>query len=871
MADIRCTNCGKNNPDFLDVCQFCQTPLKPESMVHIGENPVKKNTGELEPILPQWLKDVRQQARDSAEADAAEEASKPKVQKSEAPDLLAGLASQGRADDDEIPDWLASINPVTKPTPVETPSPAPETDFFAQFNKSEPKPAPMSEPTPENVPSWMSGATETPQAAEEKDELSEWLAKASEESNVPIEVESDSPDWMNQSDTPSYSFKEPAPPQKEEDLGWLHTLEDSSKEGAQPIGQEQMPFESPQIPSDGGDLGWLNRLGGEAVTPSQPEQASSPAPSDDLNWLNDLGGVEAAASNQSAQAEPAAQQEDLSWLNALGGASDTDAQESTSTPAPQADNLDWLNNLGGQDVRPFEEKPASGDLGWLKNLDSQPAEEAPPESASPFVRRRTGSLEEDAKNNPMPDWLKDATQEPSMPPPGAISEWFRDANADAAPPSAPQPASADSNLFNASGDSQSLSNQDVDSLFSVDMPEWLSRPEQGATETPSQPGALLGGDSLVPADLPSWVQSMRPVESVIAETTGAENPPTEREGPLAGLSGVIPIAPIGSSRRPKAISLKLQASDEQQAGAELLERILSSETNPKTPGAQITITTPLALRWLLTGLFLVVLGAMAYLRSVSMPVSAILPEEVTAVSSTIARLPQNSLILVVIDYEPALASEMEAVSGPMLDQLALSTRARLAFISTSPNGTALVRRLLTNTGISVPAPNGLDYKQGENYINLGYLPGGFSGVREFIESPNTIKPQAGVTNFTDYAAVLVLTDHAESGRVWVEQLEARKQADTTFFSFQPLLFAASAQAGPMLKPYFSSDQITGMVSGLADAVQYEFINNSRPGIARRYWDSYGVGILMAVVSIVIGGLWNFVSGLRARRGRGEAG
>ena len=70
MADIRCPNCGKNNPDILDVCQFCQTPLKPQSTLRIGQSPTKKNTGELESVLPDWLRDVRQQARDSAEADA---------------------------------------------------------------------------------------------------------------------------------------------------------------------------------------------------------------------------------------------------------------------------------------------------------------------------------------------------------------------------------------------------------------------------------------------------------------------------------------------------------------------------------------------------------------------------------------------------------------------------------------------------------------------------------------------------------------------------------------------------------------------------------------------------------------------------------
>jgi len=79
MADIRCSHCGRNNPDFLDVCQFCQSPLKSESMLHIGDKPTKKTTGELEPILPEWLRDVRQQGRDSAEEDAAQADAQPKV------------------------------------------------------------------------------------------------------------------------------------------------------------------------------------------------------------------------------------------------------------------------------------------------------------------------------------------------------------------------------------------------------------------------------------------------------------------------------------------------------------------------------------------------------------------------------------------------------------------------------------------------------------------------------------------------------------------------------------------------------------------------------------------------------------------------
>jgi hypothetical protein len=364
---------------------------------------------------------------------------------------------------------------------------------------------------------------------------------------------------------------------------------------------------------------------------------------------------------------------------------------------------------------------------------------------------------------------------------------------------------------------------------------------------------------------------MRPVESVISDAPSVEGQPTEREGPLAGLRGVIPVAPIGSSRRPKAISLKLQASDEQQSAAGILEQVLAAEVNPRPLRTSSVVASQQNLRWALTALFLLVLSVMVFVNTQSMPISASLPVAVSNASNAVVSLPPNSSVLIVIDYEPALAGEMEAVSGPLLDQLALSSRPRLNFISTSANGSALVSRLLMNTGVGLPAPNGLDYKTGVDYFNLGYLPGGSSGVLEFVEFPSSAIPNVNNVNvFSEFAAVIVLTDHAESGRVWVEQLDARKQLDPSLVN-QSLLVVASAQAGPLLQPYVSSGQITGMVSGLSDAARYEYVNNSRPGLARRYWDSFGVGILLAILSITLGGLWGLVSGRRARRAEAELG
>jgi hypothetical protein len=244
--------------------------------------------------------------------------------------------------------------------------------------------------------------------------------------------------------------------------------------------------------------------------------------------------------------------------------------------------------------------------------------------------------------------------------------------------------------------------------------------------------------------------------------------------------------------------------------------------------------------------------------------------DIGAMAKTIQGIPESVPVLVVMDYEPALAGEMEAVAGPLLDQIVATRKPNLTFISTSPTGSALTERLLARTNISKSAPNGLGYQLNSQYFNIGYLPGGSAGVRGFVEQPKTMMPLVNVNLFSDFAAVIIISDHAESGLVWIEQIQLAKQTNSALAS-QPLLVAASAQAGPLLQPYVSSKQVNGMVSGLSDAARYEFMNNSRPGIARSYWDAFGVGLLMAILSIVLGSLWSLFAGIRARRAEAELG
>jgi len=145
-------------------------------------------------------------------------------------------------------------------------------------------------------------------------------------------------------------------------------------------------------------------------------------------------------------------------------------------------------------------------------------------------------------------------------------------------------------------------------------------------------------------------------------------------------------------------------------------------------------------------------------------------------------------------------------------------------------------------------------------------------VRAFAQDPAAVSPFAfdgspawsspalqGVQGFIDFAAILVLTDTAETGKVWIEQAGPLRGA-------APMVIAASSQTGPLLHPYFQSGQINGLFTGLYDSAVIEQINAGRPGTARRYWDAYNLGMMFAVAFILGGGLFSLVTGLRERGG-----
>jgi hypothetical protein len=982
MADmIKCPVCGESNPKEFEFCQYCQSRLQPltgplkgaDAPIKPGSAPTKKSTADLEPILPQWLRDARSSARDASEGDLPQTPQQSKLSPRPSPsassasqDLLAGLSAQSDDDDEETPDWLANITggaPTSKKPKGES----------ADVRWVELGGAKDSAPESE-TPSWMQELTPLEPQSGQQSGLNDWMREASGASQQPADESpdwlrqmaagdggklfddstdtftpadsSDTPDWLRQMraadsnsqndvtlpDLPANTFNA-APADESPD--WLRSLgaaDSSTQNNSAPDWLNSLDSQSKTVP-DAPD--WLSSLGAADSGVQGDDALFGNAAPDAPDWLRSLDANAGATSNVA----PAQSSDTPDWLSSLGaadsGAQNDDAMfdsvaptasdtpdwmrsletPSAATSAQSSDTPDWLSSLGAadsvaqnNDAMFGSATPAASDTpDWLQGLGSETPSATPtPAVNDDWLKGAQGGASQPAQSDQlseadMPSWLAGASTPASLPPAaepqkdtesaalGDVPSWLKAA----APQSsiyddlrAPQPAApvapSDSSSSGWTSAFKSLdpalpaqsepaaaftadSSGSADSLF-TDMPDWLS----GAVETPAlsaAPETKPAEDTIEASQLPSWVQAMRPVDTGVAQiaATSGRSQTLEARGAFAGLQGALPAAPsYAPTSKPKTYSLKLQATGEQLSQAALLEQILAAETSPVPIASFSTLRTSNILRWSLAFIFFAMAFAVLSMRTqiFSLPVGV--PFEIDTAIQAVQFIPEDAPVLVAFDYEPARVGEMEAVAGPLFDNLTLFHRPRLTFIATNENSSLLADRFMLTGPMAAHTKNGLQY------LNLGYLPGGQMGIRAFAQNPRAAAPfdvtfapawdsvqLQDVKSFSQFAAFILVTDSSDAARVWIEQT-------TSVRGTVPIVVIASAQAAPMIQPYYASGQIKGLVSGLQGGAVFEQSNAGRPGTARAYWDAYSIGMLIAAALIVFGGLWNLFLSSRDR-------
>jgi hypothetical protein len=397
-------------------------------------------------------------------------------------------------------------------------------------------------------------------------------------------------------------------------------------------------------------------------------------------------------------------------------------------------------------------------------------------------------------------------------------------------------------------------------LGDLGLPDWLGDVEPIEDEPAS--ASQEGSSDLAPATLPNWLEAMRPVDTFrsVVEIEPEDDQAVESVGPLAGLSGVLLAEPVVAMPRTSSVgSMQLDVSERQYAQAELLHRLVDEEEQ-ESPAIPKRGTRLAVFRWVIAAVVLIAVSLPIISGSPSFALPGLEPRELGALFRLVERLPAEQPVLVVFDYEPGYAGELEAVSGAFLDQM-MARGLPMASMSTRPTGSALALHAVE------PFVERHGYENGQGIVHLGYLSGGPTAVQLFAINPREAVLEGfalpedfqesglsvwetpildDVVVLSDFGMVAVITADSESARVWAEQ--ARPNMDDT-----PLVVVLSAGAEPLIRPYFESDdpKVGGILSGLPAAVAYE-LRNGRAGLAQERWDAFGTAMLAAELVLLAG-------------------
>jgi hypothetical protein len=759
-------------------------------------------------------------------------------------------------------------NAILTPNPASTPEAVPD-----QRLPLEPIPSSSSDSSGE-LPDWLSGLGKA--ASDDEEEIPDWLTSLRGEEASTSASESAATLEPTLNFTGSLSA---GPGGKD----WMARLANKA--------QTETPENAPEggLQGEGESLDWLESLKSDSATPGQADQLSSP---EDNEWIPAWppGSPAGLKENKPDSSEEEYLPDWLSNLKEKATESETAPGEKDGTSAG-SEKPGQVSNFGSSPGTP-EAATGESTPEWLSNLEAKTGQEL----AMP-ARGSNGEIPASgAARNGTPSWLSQFQADANA----AAEQNAKEERFEAAPPApakengnGPLPdwlAGIKGSSTTSDGNPALIANKEGpapqekdDEAFSLEIPDWISKlkPEQEGEKIPEADAEPATTGNLAVSELPSWIQAMRPVESVVAEAKATlhDKPQvTEQNGPLAGLSGVLPVGPgLGALSKPPAYASTLQISDGQQRYAASFDRLIASETEPQEVKRTSLVSNRL-LRWLIASLLILAVVLPLITKIPITPASTLQMPEMVKAFNLIDSLPANAAVLMVFDYDPALSGEMEAAAAPLMDHL-LFKGPRLTLISTSPTGPALAERIMHEPNAS-PLVAGHNYQTGQQYVNLGYLAGGSSGVQFFAISPEEaapftmdgqpawqLPPLQGIQELKDFGAIIVLTDNADSGRVWIEQ--AGPIIDNT-----PMLMVISAQVEPMILPYYNSGQIKGLVTGLVGGLAYGQVflrPDGQTGLAQRYWNSFSAVALVAEILIVVGALWSFATGWRTRRSKAGEG
>ncbi len=874
QTKIRCPNCGALNPVGNILCDRCNARLiKPDDVIppHAPPTPEESkgapavkgislpvrpssahDTPALTDDLPDWLKDLPEDEEIGVSDELADE-TEPETQ--QYPEWLRGLLDDnpefGDSESDEpaeetgpglslesdsLPDWLAGTGAPEAPSSADLP------DWLTSLGGEG-----SEEVDIEALPDWLTTSSDEV-ATEESDQelagsLPDWLRSSAEEGVSAAEPAAAVPDWLSALDvTPQSQESQPG----EDEHAELRPASQSTKrqvtEPAPPPTDQALIFSESELPDWLAEARGLALEEGAGVEPStedtsEPERAEAKEPVELPDWLTNLALEEG---------EEASQPERLTG-------DDTDVFSPELEVTAEADS----------DLPPSEPPGELPD--WLADLDVAPAEGEKP---SVFVEAAPAGGDEVRLAPDSPTWLREIPGAPEAPQATSGTPVFLDEESPQPDEETLQPSPEESHeplpswlqdldLTAPAEPDRDVAPSEEEMLARANLPAWLQElapPEVGHAAEGAPLAAGLA--DLAPADIPDWVQALRPevhVEGKARHERGPLPTPAEPAGPLEGIAGVLTPLTIVDVPLELEPTLDIAVPEAVVAQAQLWQKLLEQPRSAARPVAQMRPYSRQA-TWLarLVVAVVIIVGVFAafWVLPEGFQLSQIDPIQiapgVSALVSTIDQLQTGDRVIVAVEYPPAYAEEMSQVALPILEHLA-AREAEVVFVSSLPEGGTLGATLsarvpgLTTTTSSALAATG------------GYVAGNANGIAAYLARPDTQSARH----------LLVLAAQPEHLRWWIEQ---NAVADRDGLSPLPLSVGVSAATGRLVVPYLQAEAVQGWVMGYPEALAYRDISGAAtPGAYRQVLDILMLAHWAAAALLAFGMLYNLAAGKKGTR------
>jgi hypothetical protein len=236
------------------------------------------------------------------------------------------------------------------------------------------------------------------------------------------------------------------------------------------------------------------------------------------------------------------------------------------------------------------------------------------------------------------------------------------------------------------------------------------------------------------------------------------------------------------------------------------------------------------------------------------------------VYDTVEKLPPGSAIIIAPDYGPASMPEVHPMALA-LTRHALKRNLRVLLLTINVQGALLIEDILKQIQADAEFKA---KKDGTDYVNLGFQPGGYLAVLGIGDDITKAFPKDARGRPTPTLPVLKGV-HNYKQIPLVVALESTTAASTWIFYAHekfgvPLAMGVTAVMATDYYPYLNTGQILGLINGMKGAAEYEALVG-RPDKAVLGMTAQSISHIVIILFVILGNIGYFATRPRRRLGQ----